>query len=51
VEPSESVNVNPAANDRSSSVAAAGVWRVGTLTYTRLGLLSVFFWMLWATCA
>jgi Na+/melibiose symporter-like transporter len=39
--------VIPEANDRSSSVAAAGVYRIGTLTYTRFGLLSVFFWMLW----
>src|SRR3954469_5323575 len=27
--------------------AAPKTWRVGTLTYTPFGLLSVFFWMLW----
>lgn len=31
----------------SAPVNPAGTYSVGTLTYTRFGLLSVFFWMLW----
>ena len=35
---------DPALGDRAT---ARGIYRIGTLTYTRFGLLSVFFWMLW----
>lgn len=38
-------NANPVAG--SSSAGAGKTYTVGTLTYTKFGLLSVFFWMLW----
>src|SRR3954469_10640560 len=39
---------SPAGHDSVNAGAAdTRTWRIGTLTYTRFGLLSVFFWMLW----
>jgi len=40
-------NPSPASAAAAAAADAPGTYRIGTLTYTRFGLLSVFFWMLW----